>query len=81
MNNQIIPKGTSELITNGTIAKNTLVFHAVTDCDITNLVYIYPNATPNAGATNACTLKAGDHMFYLASFQFTGTGEVIYTDN
>lgn len=81
MNNQIIPRGPQETITNGSIAKNILCIFAETDLVITALVYISQATPAHANVDNAFTLTAGRFLSHVKSLTFTGTATVIYTGN
>ena len=82
MNNQIIPQGSSETITDGTITnKEVMLLMAETDLAITGLVYAKQTDPANAAAVDAFTLKAGRHLFNIKSVIFTGTATVIYRTN
>lgn len=81
MNNQIIPTGPTEVLTDGDISKNVMVFEALTDCVITNLVFIQPPSPASGNITDSLTLKQGSHLFRIASLSFTGLANVIYTGN
>ena len=78
MNNEIIPLGPTEAITNGTISRKALVVTAETDLVITDLVFGYPASPANAGAVDAFTLLATRSLFNVKSMTFTGTATVIY---
>lgn len=81
MNNQIIPVGTQETITNGTVTKNILVIWAETDLVITNLIYVNQASPANAGAIAGFTLGAGRYLCHVTNITFTGTATVCYTGN
>lgn len=78
-NANIIPTGETETVTNGTITRACALVEAETDLVIIDLVYVTPASPPNAGVVDTFTMKAGRHLFNVASFTFTGTATLIYT--
>ena len=79
MNNQIIPQGARQVITGSSsvITAKLLCFRALTDCAITNLVFIHP-AAPHAQVDTAFTLPQGMELNYVESLTLTsGTAECV----
>lgn len=79
MNDQIIPTGTTETVTDTTINKDILVLTAETDVVISAVVYSFEAVPANAAKVSAFTLKAGRTLFRVRSITFSGTATVIYT--
>lgn len=78
MNANIIPQGSQESITDGSLTAKALVVFAETDVVISNLVFRYPPSTPNDNNVDTFTLKAGRWLGHIESMDFTGTITVIY---
>lgn len=78
MNSNIIPEGPTETITNGTVTKDTLLMMAETDLSITAIQYLFPATPATPVATSVFTLKAGRHLFNVATINFTGTATFYY---
>lgn len=77
MNSDVIPVGVTETVTTGTVT-GAILIEAETDLVISAITYKFPPTTANAAAVTAFTLKAGRHLFNVASIAFTGTATVTY---